>query len=96
MLFHIFILLCEKKVVPLHCKTKRKEKIMETYVIAINFFSEPNFQGNCSRYYFVRKNGNKVTYSGIVNAKRYVNETAAKKMASKLGEIFPTAMIMVI
>ena len=69
---------------------------MQTYVIAINFFSEPNFQGNCSRYYFVRKNGNKVTYSGINNAKRYLNESAAKKMAQKLREIFPTALILVI
>ena len=69
---------------------------MQTYVIAINFFSEPNFQGNCSRYYFVRKRGNKVTYSGIANAKRYLSETAAKNIANKLCEIFPTAMIMVI
>ena len=68
---------------------------METYKIAINFFSEPNFGGNCSRYWFVSKHGNKVTYSGVENAKKYLSETAAKKMANKLREIYPTALILV-
>lgn len=69
---------------------------METYKIAINFFSEPNFKGNCSRYWFVSKRGNKVTYSGVVNAKKYLSEAAAKRMAQKLKEIYPTALIMVL
>lgn len=69
---------------------------MQTFVIAISFFSEPNFKGNCNQYWFVSKRGNKVTYSGVNNAKRYLSETAAKKMAAKLREIYPTAIIMVI
>ena len=69
---------------------------MNAYFIAINFFSEPNYCGNCTRYYFVSKNGNKVTYSGITNAKKYVSEKAAKNMAAKLRTIFPTALIQVV
>lgn len=69
---------------------------METYVISINFFSEPNFQGNCSRYYFVSKRGDKVTYSGIQNAKRYLSYQAAKNMQRKLQEVYPTALILIV
>ena len=69
---------------------------MNTFVIAINFFSEPNYSGNCSRYYFVRKNGNKVTYSGIANAKKYMSQQAAKNMAAKLRKIFPSALVEVV
>ena len=69
---------------------------METYVIAINFFSEPNYGGNCSRYYFVRKRGHKVTMSGRANAKQYLNVKSAENMAAKLRLIHPSALISVI
>ena len=69
---------------------------METYVIAINFFSEPNFQGNCSRYYLVRKSGKRVQMEGIERAKRYRSEICAKKTARQLREIYPDALILVL
>lgn len=69
---------------------------METYVIAINFFSEPNFQGNCSRYYLVSKRGKRVKMEGIERAKRYRSEVRAKKTARQLNEICPDALILVI
>ena len=69
---------------------------METYVIAINFFSEPHFQGNCSRYYFVSKRGKRVKMEGIERAKRYRSEVCAKKTARQLSEIYPDALILVI
>ena len=69
---------------------------METYVIAINFFSEPNFQGNCSRYYLVSKRGKRVKMEGIERAKRYRSEVRAKKTARQLNEIYPDALILVI
>lgn len=69
---------------------------METYVIAINFFSEPNYQGNCYRYYLVRKSGKRVQMEGIARAKRYRSEVRAKKTARQLGEMYPEALILVI
>lgn len=69
---------------------------METYVIAINFFSAPNYEGNCTRYYLVKKRGKKITYAGIQLAKRYVSKSAALKTARKLSETYPTALILVI
>ena len=69
---------------------------METYVIAINFFSEPNFQGNCSRYYLVSKRGKRVQMEGIERAKRYRSEARAKKTARQLNEMYPDALILVI
>jgi len=68
---------------------------MKTYIIGLCFYSEPNFKGNCSKYYFVSKRGNKVTYSGVVNAKHYLNVGSAERMAKTLREIFPTAEIKV-
>ena len=69
---------------------------METYVIAINFFSEPNFQGNCSRYYLVSKKGKRVKMAGIEKATRKQPEVCAKKTARQLNEIYPDALILVI
>jgi len=68
---------------------------MKTYIISISYYSEPNFRGNCSKYYFVSKRGNKVTYSGVVNAKHYLNVGSAERMAKTLRRIFPTAEIKV-
>ena len=69
---------------------------MNTFVIAINLFSEPNYKGNCSRYYFVSKRGDKITLSGIVNAKHYLSEKVANNMAEKLKDIYQDALIEVI
>lgn len=69
---------------------------MQTYMIAINFFSEPLFQGSCSHHWFVSKRGNKVTYSGIENAKRYTSMSAAKRMSWTLHEMYPNAMVLVV
>jgi len=69
---------------------------METYVIAINFFSEPNYQGNCSRYYLVRKSGKRVQMEGIERAKRYHSEVRAKKTARQLSEMYPEAFVLVL
>lgn len=69
---------------------------MGTYVIAINFFSAPNCEGNCTLHYLVEKRGKRITYAGIQLAKRYVSKSAAQKTARKLRETYPTALIQVI
>lgn len=64
--------------------------------IAIDFYSEPMHNGNCTRYYFVSKRGDKVTMSGRANAKQYLNVKSAENMAAKLREIYPSALISVV
>jgi hypothetical protein len=71
---------------------------MNTYSIAIDFYSEPNFCGNMSRYWFKSKRGNKISYGGFLFAKRYLSLACANKMAKRLAEIpmFKTANISVV
>ena len=69
---------------------------MIQYAIAINFYSEPNFRGNCSRYYFAYKRGNKVGLTGIANSKRYLSLKPAEKMVEKLNAVYADAKIEIV
>lgn len=67
----------------------------KTFVISISFFSEPNYQGNCSKYYVKSLAGKKFSYAGIALAKHYESITRVEKAAAKVREIFPTAKVVV-
>ena len=64
-----------------------------TFVIAILFFSEPNYQGNCWKYYLKNLAGKKISYAGIAVAKHYESINWVEKAAARLRKIFPTAKI---
>lgn len=64
---------------------------MNTYVVAMYFFSEPNYNGNCSKYYLKRLNGKQISYAGIVVAKHYLDVRNAERAVAKLKKAFPSA-----
>jgi len=66
----------------------------KTFVVALCFYSEPNFQGNCSKYY-VKENGKRKSYAGIAVAKHYSYRTHAEKCAETWRTMFPTAKVEV-
>lgn len=66
----------------------------KTFVVAINFYSEPNYQGNCSKYY-VKENSKRKAYAGIAAAKHYLYRTHAEKCAETWQKMFPTAKVEV-
>lgn len=66
----------------------------KTFVVAINFYSEPNYQGNCSKYY-VKENSERKAYAGIAVAKHYLHRTHAEKCAERWQKMFPTAKVEV-
>ena len=67
----------------------------KTFVISISFFSEPNYQGNCSKYYLKNLAGKKFSYAGIAVSKHYKRILSANKAAAKLREMYPTAKVEV-
>lgn len=68
---------------------------MSNYYVTISFYSEPNFQGNCSLYYLQCIRGKKIIYGGTAYKKLYVQKNAVLKAAKKTKEIFPTAKVEV-
>ena len=68
---------------------------MNTYVVAMYFFSEPNYSGNCAKYYLKRLNGKQISYAGIAVAKHYLNKSNAERAAAKLKKAFSSAKIEV-
>lgn len=68
---------------------------MSNYYITIAFYSEPNYQGNCSLYYLKGIKGNKISYGGTMYKKLYVQKSAALKAAEKVKKSFPTAKVEV-
>lgn len=66
----------------------------KTFVVAINFYSEPNYQGNCTKYY-VKSNSTPTSYAGIASAKHYLHRTHAEKCAERWQKMYPTAKVEV-
>lgn len=64
---------------------------MNTYVVAMYFFSEPNYSGNCAKYYLKKLNGKQISYAGIVVAKHYLDVRNAERAVAKLKKAFPSA-----
>lgn len=80
-----------KKVLFLYRKKIKTNKVMDTYVVAMYFFSELNYSGNCSKYYLKNLNGKRISYAGIAVAKHYLNKSNAERAVAKLKKAFPSA-----
>ena len=68
---------------------------MSNYYITIALYSEPNFQGNCSLYYYGGKSGKKIILTGRANKKLYVNKKAAIQMQLTLATLYKNAVVEV-
>lgn len=66
-----------------------------TYHITLDFYSEPNYTGNMSRYYLMGLYGERVQFGGTSMKKLYVNRKSAIAAAKRVKEIYPYAHICV-
>lgn len=73
-------------------KTRKETKV---FILSFDLFSEPNYQGNMSRYYLKGFNGTKISYGSKGFAKKYLTYVGAKKAGKRLQDRFPNARIIV-
>ena len=66
---------------------------MKSYYITIRLFSEPNYSGNCSLYYYGGKKGNKLVLTGRANKKLYVDKKAAMKAQLMLATLYRDGIV---
>lgn len=66
----------------------------QCFVLSMDFFSEPNYKGNMTRYYLKGfPSANKVSYGSIGQAKRYHTYSGMVKAGKRLQKAFPNARI---
>ena len=61
-----------------------------SYFISFELYSEPNMRGNMSKYYYIRRRGENLTFGGRALKKLFTSRAAAIKAAYRVYHHFLT------